>query len=61
MKIDKLKVKVTIKWLVKVKLYGINPIKFIDKRRKKIENTKGKKCWFFLSLILSVTKDNINL
>jgi hypothetical protein len=39
----KLKAKVTIKWLVKVKLYGINPIKLTFTIKKKIEKTKGKK------------------
>jgi len=60
-KIDKLMVNVTIKWLVNVKLYGINPIKFKDNKKKKIENTNGKKYWLFLFLIFSVTSDKIIL
>ena len=35
-KIERAKPKVTTKWLVTVKLYGINPIKFDDKTNKKM-------------------------
>jgi hypothetical protein len=42
-KIAKAKLKVMIKWLVIVKLYGTNPITFEIKTNKKIDNIKGKK------------------
>ena len=39
---EKDKVKVIIRWLVVVKLYGISPIKLLNKTKVKITEIKGK-------------------
>ncbi len=48
--IEKDKVNVTIRWLVVVKLYGINPIKLLSKIKVKITEIKGK--YFSPSLLI---------
>jgi hypothetical protein len=58
---NKLKVKVTIKWLVNVKVYGIKPNPFKEMINKKVQNNKGKKTWPFCNPILSLISDNITL
>lgn len=50
MKIEKDKVNVTTRWLVAVKLYGINPIKLLNKTKVKIAEMKGK--YFSPSLLI---------
>lgn len=54
-KTEKLKNKVTTKWLVTVKLYGINPIKFRETIKKNKEKINGKKSSALFPRILSVT------
>lgn len=48
MKKDNDKKKVTVKWLVTVKLYGTIPIKLLNKINKKLKNKKGNKIWVFM-------------
>ena len=45
MKIKRAREKVTIKWLVNVKLYGINPIRFKQRITKNAEKITGKNFW----------------
>ena len=53
-----LNVKVTIKWLVAVKLNGINPIKFRFINNKKITRIIGKNCSELRDFMLSDIKEN---
>ena len=52
---EKDKVKVIIKWLVVVKLYGINPIKLLNKTKVKITEMKGK---YFSPSLLILSNNN---
>ena len=54
-KIEKDKVKVIIIWLVTVKLYGIKPLKLLNKINKKIIETYGK---YFSPLIFTLSNNN---
>ncbi len=54
-KIEKDKVKVTIRWLVTVKLYGINPIKLLNNTKVKITEIKGK---YFSPSLLILSNNN---
>lgn len=56
-KIEKDKVKVIIRWLVVVKLYGINPIKLLNKTKVKITEIKGK---YFSPSLLILSNNNCN-
>jgi hypothetical protein len=49
-KTEKDKKKVTIKWLVAVKLYGTKPIKLLNKIKLKRTEIKGK--YFSLELVI---------
>ena len=60
-KINKAIAKVTIRWLVKVKLYGTKPTKFKDKIKQKIVKTKGKNNWPLFEAMLSPIIDRIIL
>ena len=55
MKIENESVKVIIKWLVIVKLYGTNPIKLLNKINEKITVKKGK---YFSLPVLTRSKTN---
>lgn len=55
MNIEKDKVNVTIRWLVVVKLYGINPIKLLSKIKVKITEIKGK---YFSPSLLMLSNSN---
>ena len=55
MKIENDIAKVTIKWLVIVKLYGINPIKFTNKINKNSTEIKGK---YFSPFTLMLSNNN---
>lgn len=55
--IEKDKVNVTIRWLVVVKLYGINPIKLLSKIKVKITEIKGK---YFSPSLLILSNSNCN-
>lgn len=57
MNIEKDKVNVTIRWLVVVKLYGINPIKLLSKIKVKITEMKGK---YFSPSLLILSNNNCN-
>ena len=54
-KIEKDKVNVTIRWLVAVKLYGIKPIKLLNKTKMKITEIKGK---YFSPSLLMLSNNN---
>ena len=54
-KIEKDKVNVTIRWLVVVKLYGIKPIKLLNKTKIKIIEIKGK---YFSPSLLMLSNSN---
>lgn len=56
-KIEALKVKVKIMWLVKVKEYGTKPIKFKSSTKKNKAITKGKYFFPFLSLRFPTTTE----
>ena len=56
-KIEKDKVNVTIRWLVVVKLYGINPIKLLSKIKVKRTEIKGK---YFSPSLLILSNNNRN-
>ena len=55
MNIEKDKVNVTIRWLVVVKLYGINPIKLLSKIKVKITEMIGK---YFSPSLLILSNNN---
>jgi len=55
--IEKDKVNVTTRWLVVVKLYGINPIKLLNKIKVKITEIKGK---YFSPSLLILSNSNCN-
>lgn len=55
--IEKDKVNVTIRWLVVVKLYGINPIKLLSRIKVKIREIKGK---YFSPSLLMLSNSNCN-
>jgi hypothetical protein len=57
----KLKKKVTIKWLVTVKLPGTSPIRFRNKTKKKVFIIRGKKWDFCLYWIFSSTNEMATL
>jgi len=52
---EKDRVKVIIRWLVVVKLYGINPIKLLNKTKVKITEMKGK---YFSPSLLILSNNN---
>ena len=54
---EKDKVKVIIRWLVVVKLYGISPIKLLNKTKVKITEIKGK---YFSPSLLILSNNNCN-
>jgi len=54
-KIEKDKLNVTIRWLVVVKLYGINPIKLLNKTKVKTTEMKGK---YFSPSLLILSNNN---
>ena len=59
-KIEKDKVKVTIRWLVTVKLYGINPIKLLNSTKVKTTEIKGKYFSPFLLILSNSNWDDVS-
>jgi hypothetical protein len=55
--IEKDKVNVTIRWLVVVKLYGISPIKLLNRIKVKRTEIKGK---YFSPSLLILSNNNRN-
>jgi hypothetical protein len=60
-KTEKLILKQTIKWLVKVRQKGTKPIRFKQRRNKKIVKTKGEKRGALTLLIVCKTVERISV